>query len=624
MCGIIGCVQRDGGDLVRRLLDGLKRLEYRGYDSAGVAVLEGQNAQVRRRVGKLAALEEHLLRDALPKGARVGLGHTRWATHGRPSDANAHPHRDATGRLVLVHNGIIENYEEIKAQLSAAGHAFSSETDSEVLAHLVGSHLERLQREGVRGGIHPLTAAVRSATAEVRGAWAIALIHADYPDRIVATRKDSPLVIGVNGTCSYVASDIPAFLSQTRDVLYLQDGELAELTPDGVLVYDLEMRQVKRPLQRIEWDAQAAEKNGHPHYMLKEILEQPMVIARAAFSRLKETEGDVRFEDFPWGDDVFRDIQRIQIVACGTSLHAGLVGKFLLERWARIPVECDFASEYRYRGAVDGGKTLVIAITQSGETIDTIGALRVAAERGARTLTICNVKGSTLAREAEATILTHAGPEIGVASTKAFTSQLTALYLLALRMGRARGRLDAEAGRRILQDLRELVAKLEALLNPTFLKEVRRVAEKLCRFSKFFFLGRGLHYPIALEGALKLKEISYLHAEGYPAGEMKHGPIALVDPTLCTLVVAPQGRLYDKVRANVEEIMARRGSVVMVGNDPSDRGQAEEFIQIPTTSEELSPIVAVIPLQLLSYYIADTLGREIDQPRNLAKSVTVE
>ncbi|QDU84916.1 Glutamine--fructose-6-phosphate aminotransferase [isomerizing] [Planctomycetes bacterium Pla163] len=616
MCGIVGAFTIDGS-VVPDLVRGLRTLEYRGYDSAGIGVVVDGELLVTRRAGRLAELESALANDPLPRSA-VGIGHTRWATHGEPTDANAHPHTDATGRIALVHNGVIENAQELRKSLEAAGVVLHSETDTEVLAHLIGRRIV--------SGVDALEA-VRQSLAEVTGYYALALLVRGVdgePTRLLCARHGPPLCIGRAADSSWIGSDVLALLPHTNDFQYLEDGDVAELTARDVRIFDRRGKDVERPIRVVEWTPESAEKGGYEHYMLKEIHEQPDVLARTIAGRLRPATGDVELGGDGWSDDRLRSIQRVQIVACGTALHAGLIARYMIEGLARVAVDIDFASEFRYRDPVIAPHTMALAISQSGETADTLGAMRLAAQLGARATSICNVIGSTVVRESEATILTEAGPEIGVASTKAFTAQVVAAYLLAVRLGRANGSIDAARGRVLLEELKRLRPRLDTLLAPEVEDHVRELADRHRNVKGFFFLGRGINYPVALEGALKLKEISYLHAEGYPAGEMKHGPIALVEPDLTTVVVNAVGSVAEKSRSNIEQVKARGGRVISVGSDAASHELAEEGIVVPDSSEWLSPVLNVIPLQLLAYHIADLRGCDIDKPRNLAKSVTVE
>ncbi len=613
MCGIVGAFSRNGA-VLDGMVEGLRVLEYRGYDSCGVAVVEGEKVEIRRKVGRLAELEK-LLSDGALSAARIGVGHTRWATHGAPSDENAHPHSDGSGRLALVHNGIIENYLDLRRELQAEGRVFTSETDTEVLSHLVG-------RELARGA--KLVDAVRSALARVHGYYAIAVMSPDSGGALVCARQGPPLVVAVTPDAAYLGSDVLALLPHTRDVVYLEDGDVAELAPGSLRVSDLAGKPLERHARRIDWDAEQASKAGYPHYMLKEIHEQPDVLARTAFDRILSASGDVSFEHGDWSDARLRSFERLQVIACGTALHAGLVARYMIEQLVRIPVDLDYASEFRYREPVLAPKTLALAVSQSGETADTLAALRLARELGASTAAICNVMGSTVVRESEAAILTHAGPEIGVASTKAFVAQVVAAFLLAVRLGRARGTIDARRGRELLDELRRLRPRMEALLAPETIDAVGAIARAHVDAKGFFFLGRGVNFPIALEGALKLKEISYVHAEGYAAGEMKHGPIALISKGMPIVVVNAPGGVADKVRSNLHEVKARGGHVISIGSDAASHELADERIDVPATIEPLSAVLNVIPLQLFAYHHALARGCDIDKPRNLAKSVTVE
>ena len=609
MCGIVGYVGSQ--EAVPVLLDGLKRLEYRGYDSAGVAVLRDGKIDVRRSVGKLANLEKALNGTGL--SGTVGIGHTRWATHGKPSEQNAHPHR--SGPLALVHNGIIENYAALKEQLQKDGYTFESETDTEVMAHLIARNL--------KAGAG-LESAVRAATGEVRGSYAIAVMSQDAPGTIVAARSGCPLVVGRNKQGAFVASDVTAILAHTRDVVFLEDGDIAALSENGLAVQDAEGKPVTRAVTRIAWDAAAAEKGGYPHFMLKEIHEQPQVILDTMRGRYTYEQGEADLPDIGLTPEQFAAVDRIWIVACGTSWHAGLVGKYLIEEMVRAPVQVDIGSEFRYRDPLIGKGDLLIAISQSGETADTLAAVRHARQQGAQVVSICNVVGSSLARESEGVLYTHAGPEIGVASTKAFTAQLTALYLLALHLGRVRGKVSAQDGKAWLDRLVTLPAHVRHLLERE--GEVLAIATRYHAKNNFLYLGRGINYPIALEGALKLKEISYIHAEGYAAGEMKHGPIALIDKDMPVVVLAPRDRLYEKTVSNLMEVKARSAPVIafVTEGDRELGKQADAVFTVPDVHPLLTPVLFTVPLQLLAYHIAVLRGADVDQPRNLAKSVTVE
>ena len=609
MCGIVGYVGSQ--DAVPLLLDGLKRLEYRGYDSAGVAVLRDGKIDIRRSVGKLVNLEKAL--NGMGLSGTIGIGHTRWATHGRPSEQNAHPHR--SGPLALVHNGIIENYATLKEGLQKDGYRFESETDTEVLAHLIARSL--------KAGLG-LQEAVRAATHEVRGSYAIAVMSQDAPGTLVAARSGCPLVVGKSQHGAFVASDVTAILAHTRDVVFLEDGDIAALSGNGLAVKDAEGKPVARTVTRIAWDAAAAEKGGYPHFMLKEIHEQPQVILDTMRGRYTYEQGEADLPDIGLTPEQFAAVNRIWIVACGTSWHAGLVGKYLIEEMVRAPVQVDIGSEFRYRDPLIVKGDLLIAISQSGETADTLAAVRHARQQGAQVVSICNVVGSSLARESEGVLYTHAGPEIGVASTKAFTAQLTALYLLALHLGRVRGKVSAQDGKAWLDRLVTLPAHVRRLLGRE--AELISIAKRYHTKRNFLYLGRGINYPIALEGALKLKEISYIHAEGYAAGEMKHGPIALIDKDMPVVVLAPRDRLYEKTVSNLMEVKARNAPVIaFVTEGERELGkQADAVFTVPDVHPLLTPVLFTVPLQLLAYHIAVLRGADVDQPRNLAKSVTVE
>ena len=613
MCGIIGYI--GSKPVVPVLLEGLRRMEYRGYDSAGVAVVSPEGIALRRSAGKLANLENAIRTQ--PVEGLYGVGHTRWATHGRPTEENAHPHRDCTGRIVVVHNGIIENYLELKEELQAQGHEFKTETDTEIVAHLVE---REMQADGLENG-------VRRALKLMRGMFALVLVSVDDPEKIVAVRNGPPIVVGLGQDEFFVASDIPAILAHTRDVVFLGDEEMAVITRSGVSFTDFAGRAVSKTTQRVMWDPIAAEKGGHKHFMLKEIYEQPAAARDTILGRVSLDQGHVFLEEVNISDSTFRALEKVTIVACGTSWHAGLVGKYLIEALAQVPVEVDYGSEYRYRNPIIAGRELAIAITQSGETADTLAALREARRKGASTIAICNVVGSMATREAEGTVYTHAGPEIGVASTKAFTSQLVALQLLALYLAQVRGTLSSSEIRRHIGELLQMPHILEQALKAS--AATAKVAERFYSRSDFLFLGRGINYPIALEGALKLKEISYIHAEGYPAGEMKHGPIALIDEQMPVVALAPDDHVFEKMIGNVQEAKARGGSVIAITTASDSKMTAvldtrDVMLPMPATTPLLTPIVMTVPLQLLAYHIAVRRGCDVDQPRNLAKSVTVE
>jgi len=613
MCGIIGYI--GSKPVVPVLLDGLRRMEYRGYDSAGVAVVSPEGIALRRSAGKLTNLENAIRTQ--PVDGLYGVGHTRWATHGRPTEENAHPHRDCTGRIVVVHNGIIENYLELKAELQAQGHEFKTETDTEIVAHLV----EREMRDD------GLENAVRRALALLRGMFALVLVSVEDPEKIVAVRNGPPIVVGLGQDEFFVASDIPAILSHTRDVVFLGDEEMAVITRSGVQFTDFRGREVSKTTQRVLWDPIAAEKGGHKHFMLKEIYEQPAAARDTILGRVSLDRGRIFLEELNITDETFRSLEKVSIIACGTSWHAGLVGKYLIEALAHLPVEVDYGSEYRYRNPIVAGRELAIVITQSGETADTLAALREVRRKGASTVAVCNVVGSMATREADGTVYTHAGPEIGVASTKAFTSQLVALQLLALHLAQVRGSLSPQEIRDHIAELLKVPQLVEQALKASASTE--KIAERFYNHSDFLYLGRGINYPIALEGALKLKEISYIHAEGYPAGEMKHGPIALIDEQMPVVALAPYDHVFEKMIGNIQEAKARGAAVIAITTEGDSRmapvlDSRDVMLPMPQTTPLLTPIVMTIPLQLLAYHIAVRRGCDVDQPRNLAKSVTVE
>jgi glucosamine--fructose-6-phosphate aminotransferase (isomerizing) len=609
MCGIIGYIGRQNA--IPILIEGLKRLEYRGYDSAGIAFINKGKIEVRRCAGKIKDLENSI-RDIKAKSL-VGVGHTRWATHGRPSEENAHPHK-ADG-IVLVHNGIIENYLELKEGLKKKGHVFTSETDTEVICHLISSYT----RKGLR-----IIEATQEAIKRLRGAYALGIISEKEPDKIVAVRKDSPLVIGLGEKEFFIASDIPAFLSYTRDVIILDNGEMAVITHDGVSVMDIKGNPLEKKVMNIAWSPAMAEKGGYKHFMLKEIYEQPRAIMDTIRGRFSIEAGEVNLEEFSLKPDDLKRINKVFIVACGTSWHAALVGKYMIEDIARIPVEVDIASEFRYRNPIIPKGSLTIVITQSGETADTLAAQREAKRYGAKVLSICNVVGSTSPREADSVFYTHSGPEIGVASTKAFTAQLVALYLFSIATAKARGILDGKKSKELLNDLLLLPEKVEKALKLN--DYILKVAKEYFQVKDFLYLGRGINYPIALEGALKLKEISYIHAEGYPAGEMKHGPIALIDDDMPVLVLAAEDKVYEKILSNIEEVKSRGGKVIAlaVEGDKNISSLVTHSIFVPKINNYLMTVLFTIPLHLFAYHIAVLRGCDVDQPRNLAKSVTVE
>jgi glutamine---fructose-6-phosphate transaminase (isomerizing) len=618
MCGIVGYIGPKR--VVPVLIDGLKRLEYRGYDSAGIAVVSRNGSlDIRRASGKLRNLEEVIRLS--PIDGEYGIGHTRWATHGRPTEENAHPHRDCTGGIVVVHNGIIENYLELKRQLAAEGHHFLTETDTEVIAHLVEKYSDG----------KPLEDAVLQAVRQLSGVYALAIISSRDPNKIVAARWGPPAVIGLGQGEYFVASDIPALLHHTRDVFFLADGDVAVITPGGVRLEDFDGRTIERPLQHITWDPILAEKGGFKHFMQKEIFEQPRAVRDTLLGRVSLETGRVFLEEIGIAEDDLSRMRSVRIVGCGTSWHAGLAGKFMIEELARLPVEVDYGSEFRYRDPIVDESSLVVLISQSGETADTLAAQREAQQKGAKTLAICNVVGSMLTRDACGTLYTHAGPEIAVASTKALTCQLTALMLLALYLAQVRGARSPEDSKPLLQELVRLPHKMESVLQRD--EDFDDLSRQLFRFSDFLYLGRGVHYPMALEGALKLKEVSYIHAEGYPAGEMKHGPNALIDENLPVVVLAPCDPAspaaitrYEKSLSNIKEVKARDGIVVSVitEGEREAREASDHVIEIPAAPDLLVPILEVLPLQLLAYHIAVRRGCDVDQPRNLAKSVTVE
>ncbi len=617
MCGIIGYVGHRKALPI--LLDGLRRLEYRGYDSAGVAVGgEGGVLQIRRAAGKLHQLEEAVRLN--PVEGWYGVGHTRWATHGRPTEENAHPHQDSNGEVVVVHNGIIENYLTLKQELQAEGHVFKTETDTEIIPHLIEQNFQGSLEE-----------AVRASVGKMRGVFAFAAISSREPGKIVVCRNGPPAVIGLGEGEFFVASDVPAILAYTRDVIFLQDGDMAVLTADGVQVTGFDGRPLKRQMSHILWDPIMAEKGGYKHFMLKEIFEQPRAVRDTVLGRVGQESGRVFLDEMQITAREFAEFDRVRIVACGTSWHAALAGKFMIERLARMSTGVDYGSEFRYREPILGPDTLTVVISQSGETADTLAAQREAKARGSRTLAICNVMGAMLSREASGTLLTHAGPEIGVASTKTFTAQLTALLLLALYLGQARGRVTQQQSVAMCQQLMAIPGKLEQVLSEE--AQYEDLVQTLYKANDFLYLGRGIHYPIALEGALKMKEISYIHAEGYPAGEMKHGPNALIDESLPTVVIATADPAdvgsvlrLEKTLSNIQEVKARGGKVVAIVSELSDEVEkaADHIIRVPPASELLLPIIEVVPLQLLAYHIAVRRGCDVDQPRNLAKSVTVE
>jgi glucosamine--fructose-6-phosphate aminotransferase (isomerizing) len=620
MCGIVGYIGPK--KVVPVIIEGLRKLEYRGYDSAGIAVVNGTGKiEIRRAPGKLKNLEE-VLRESPIEGS-YGIGHTRWATHGRPTEENAHPHRDCTGQYVVVHNGIIENYLELKEKLQREGHKFVTETDTEIVAHMVEKYAKEL----------PFEDAVRKTLKDLRGIYSLVFLSAKDPQKLIAARIGPPSVIGLGDGEFFVASDIPALLEHTRKIFFLADGDVAVLTRDGVRVTDLDGKPVDRPAHQVTWDPIMAEKGGYKHFMQKEIFEQPRAVRDTLLGRISQDTGKVFLDEMAITEKAFREFQNVRIVACGTSWHAGLAGKFMIERLARLPVEVDYGSEFRYRDPIIDSRTLTVCISQSGETADTLAAQREAKQKGSPSLAICNVKGSMITREAAGTILTHAGPEIGVASTKAFTAQLAALLLLASYLGQVREKMAADAARKLMLEFTRIPHKMETILQAEETGFFESLARQYFRQSDFLYLGRGIHYPIALEGALKLKEISYIHAEGYPSGEMKHGPNALIDENLPVVVLATRDEsdpasmtLYEKSVSNIKEVKARDGIVISVvtSGDHLAREASDHIIELPAAPDLLSPMLEIIPLQLLAYYIAVRRGCDVDQPRNLAKSVTVE
>ncbi|MDH5767950.1 MAG: glutamine--fructose-6-phosphate transaminase (isomerizing) [Nitrospirota bacterium] len=608
MCGIIGYIGKRNA--VSVVLEGLKRLEYRGYDSAGIAFFSDKGIEIRRGTGKIRDLTS--LFESENPFSHIAIGHTRWATHGKPSEENAHPHKSDT--IVLVHNGIIENYFSLKEKLIKKGYRFSSETDTEVLCHLIEDYTK----------IYPFEEAVRRALQEVKGAYALVVMKEDMPGKIIGVRKDSPLVLGLGDKEFFIASDVPAFLNYSRNVLFVDDGEMIVMTHEGVVVTELDGTPVKKEVKTVPWSLSMAEKGGYKHFMLKEIHEQPRSISDTIKGRFYPESGDVNFEEFNLSPDELKKIEKIFIVACGTSYHAALIGKYMIEQLAKIPVEVDIASEFRYRSPIVKPGDFMIVITQSGETADTLATQREAKRLGVKVLSICNVVGSTSSREADAVFYTHSGPEIGVASTKAFTAQIVGLYLFAVGLGKIRCIISESLAKEFLRELLMLPGKVEEAL--VIDEYISMTARDFFKARDFLFLGRGISYPIALEGALKLKEISYIHAEGYPAGEMKHGPIALIDEELPVVVLAPQDNLHEKMISNIHEVKSRGGKVISVsnGSDSEVHGISDRCILVPYTNPYLTTVVMAIPMQLLAYHIGVLRGCDVDQPRNLAKSVTVE
>jgi glucosamine--fructose-6-phosphate aminotransferase (isomerizing) len=609
MCGIVGYIgKKNAVDIV---LCGLKKLEYRGYDSSGIAVVKDRQLQIRRSVGKLKRLEESIEKN--PLKANISIGHTRWATHGKPSEENAHPHTDPTKSIVIVHNGIIENYAVLKSGFEKEGKEFKSETDTEVIAHLIKKHYK-----------DNLLYAVQETLKEIKGSYAFGVICKDEPDKIICARQDAPLIVGVGKGENFLASDIPALLSYTRDMIFLENGDIAEVTADKIVITDIENNVKDREVKNIKWDSVQAEKEGYKHFMLKEIYEQPRAIENTFRGRIYPDEGRVYIEEVKLSKEEVKNISNIYIVACGTSYYSGLVSKFMFENFAETPTEVDIASEFRYREPILNNNTLVVVISQSGETADTLAALRLAKSKSCTTFAVCNVVGSSMSREADHVLYTHCGPEIGVASTKVFTGQLTALYMIALDWACKKESLSKEELKKYLKELWEVPVKIGDFLKQV--ESVHEVAKKFAHKRDFLYLGRHVNYPIALEGALKLKEISYIHAEGYAGGEMKHGPIALIDVDMPIVAIAVKSRVYEKIISNIEEAKARGGTIIIIASD-SDKTVADKgdsVIYIPDSDEFVSPILSVIPLQLLAYYVAVILGCDVDQPRNLAKSVTVE
>jgi glucosamine--fructose-6-phosphate aminotransferase (isomerizing) len=608
MCGIIGYIGKK--DAVSIVLEGLRRLEYRGYDSAGIAFFSDKGIEIRRCTGKIRALTA-LLESEKPS-SNTAIGHTRWATHGRPSDENAHPHR--SNHIVLVHNGIIENYLDLKAEMVEKGYEFKSETDTEVLCHLIEEQIKK----------HPLENAVREALKEVRGSYALVVVKEDEPFKIVGIRKDSPLVVGLGDGEFFLASDVPAFLNYSKDVIFLEDGEMAVLTDRGLSIIGPDSVPLQKEVKSVPWSLSMAEKGGYKHFMLKEIYEQPRAIGDTLKGRLYLEDGSVNLDEFGFSSDDLKKVEKIFVVACGTSYHAALIGKYMIEELARIPTEVDVASEFRYRKPIVKTGDLMIAITQSGETADTLAAQREAKRLGAKVLSICNVVGSTSSREADFIFYTYSGPEIGVASTKAFTAQLVALYLFAFALGNARNMISRDYSIELLRELLVLPGKVEEVLSVD--EDIKRIAKDVFKARGFLYLGRGINYPIALEGALKLKEISYIHAEGYPAGEMKHGPIALIDEELPVVVIAPFDNLHEKIISNIQEVKSRGGRVMTITDNTGSVAFriSDKCVLVPDTNPFLTPILMSIPVQLLAYHVGVLRGCDVDQPRNLAKSVTVE
>ncbi len=608
MCGIIGYIGKQNA--VSIVLEGLRRLEYRGYDSAGIAFFSDKGIEIRRCTGKIRELAS-LLESEKPS-SKTAIGHTRWATHGRPSDENAHPHR--SNSVVLVHNGIIENYLDLKTEMVEKGYEFKSETDTEVLCHLIEEQTKT----------YPLERAVREAMKKVRGSYALVIVREDEPFKIVGIRKDSPLVVGLGDGEFFLASDVPAFLNYSKDVIFLDEGDMAVLTDRGFSITGPDGTPLRKEIKSVPWSLSMAEKGGYKHFMLKEIYEQPRAIGDTLKGRLSLEEASVNLDEFGFNSDDLKKVEKIFIVACGTSYHAALVGKYMIEELTRVPTEVDIASEFRYRKPIMSTGDLMIVITQSGETADTLAAQKEAKILGTKVLSICNVVGSTSSREADFLFYTHSGPEIGVASTKAFTAQLVALYLFAVALGDARSVISKDHSMELLKELLMVPGKVETVLAVD--EEIRKIAKDVFKARGFLYLGRGINYPVALEGALKLKEISYIHAEGYPAGEMKHGPIALIDEELPVVVLAPFDNLHDKITSNIQEVKSRGGKVIAITDNPGSAafGISDRCIIVPATNPFLTPVLMSVPVQLLAYHVGVLRGCDVDQPRNLAKSVTVE
>lgn len=607
MCGIIGYIGKEEAKPI--LLNGLRRLEYRGYDSSGLALIERDELYLYKAPGKLAVLNGLLAQRFF--SSRIGLGHVRWATHGEANEVNAHPHLDCKGEIAIVHNGIIENYHSLKEKLIEEGHIFLSQTDTEVVAHLIEKYYE-----------NDLEIAVRRALKDIKGAYALGIISKKEPEKIIGVRLGSPLIVGIGENGNFIASDIPAILNYTNLVIYLNDYEMAVITEDQIEIKNFEGKLLKRKINKINWDISLAEKNGYPHFMLKEIFEQPEVLKQICRRRILENK--ILLDELQVSEDEFKNFDKLHIVACGTAYHAGLVGKYIIEELAKVPVEVDTSSEFRYRNSLLNKNTLVLAISQSGETADTLACVREAKKRGIKVISICNAVGSSIARESTGVIYLHAGPEIGVASTKAYTAQLAILYLFAFHLAKIKGRLKEKTLNEFLEEFKKISLKMESVLKEE--EPIKEIAKKFFRASCFLYLARGRDFPNALEGALKLKEISYIHAEGYPGGEMKHGPIALIDEKMPVVCIIPQTKLYEKMLSNVQEVRARKGRIIALATEGDEviKENADEIIWLPQLNELFTPLITVLPLQLLAYQIAVLRGCDIDQPRNLAKSVTVE